>query len=1346
MAEAALAAAAASSAGTAAATFSTLATVALVSIYGSIAGSEKTPTAAAPAPAPAPAAPAPAPAAPAPAPARRSRSTAQPAGDARPAPPPGGDAGPAPPPGESPAAVATPAANLAAASGGAGDAAANAAQAAADAAQAAADAAAPGGDAAPAAARAATAADAAQAAAGAAADAAGAPGASADDVAAANAAEAAANAAQAAAAAAANAAAAPGGDPAQAAQAAANAADAADNAAQAAAAAGAGAPSPDLQQRIDGARAAAGAVPVPLPSAPPAEETPPTPTSEETCRERHEDIFNLLKFGTYRGIYVDQMTLTKDEIKQLLREVNFRPGITRMRRSIFGTTLQALLDDCRNPLGLRPVDDIALINRWITFFASLDVPLGYVPSIRYTPLDEAGRRKFTGPAAVAPPAPEAPPAVAPPAPEAPPTTAPPAPARFNVLPPGTRDAYHIIDPQADTRYKQWLNLKGEAPRKHGIPPPPPAEPTPAEESAAKLEEAKKKIATIQSDVEARKAAEAAQLPIGATASGQDPQNITWSRYGAVADGNCFYDSFLYATVPEHRGKSLGDRAVAANAFRKSVRENKAAILPHLRDVYALPTGESPIDDAELGRIFDEEVRAKEYASTQLAMAIARWKGQWLVIINGDSLARDATQIEPAKLVPGASDVPDDTHPAVTLSYLESIQHFEPVSINDQFTVPGAEYPDGLRAILESTQGAVVPVPPPSPPAPPVVPVPAEPMNKVDYMTARNDIAKSMATQMLDSLTAAQVAALPIWAQAMFKSSDNETYTLQTKAEFRRALEEMYKNDPEKLGRPSRESATRRVLKHISTGIRNLTRRNKPRVPPEFPEEGATFVEKPLPPGAPLPPHSRGIPVTRAVVPPAVVSKIVSDEYGSTPAPSPAESAAAPAAVPAAAPSAPSPRRRRGAPPPPGLPPPEVLAAATPLVAEPPVAAPAAVAEPPVAEPAAVAAPAAVAEPPVAEPAAVAAPAAVAEPLTPEQEEEVLEEIKRGTDPDLGIQRTPVMGKSAAREVIVQNVILPRYREIARRLRKQGRNTISRAEFDVIEDGDEQDMYKLLPSGMFQLKALDDEYGSFLYMPLRYRMWARIFQEENRTFFTPAEFRTRVVHARDRNKYFVRRGDDPIRHTYVLISPIEYHRRLEEAALGPRKTRTSSASAPAAAGAPAPAPALESAVAPVVEPTLTAPAAAGAPPPVAASPPRPPPLVAAAALKATPTEESVATVELAPTDNPAYKGVVLPPTVPDAELVRLRRRFNELEPTLKYREFAVLPKEDQQFYKFTNAWAGTGPVYEKRAPPGLFPLSRRSGGLRKKTFKSRRGKKTNGRGTRRRKDRANCSHKNPRRRT
>jgi hypothetical protein len=35
-------------------------------------------------------------------------------------------------------------------------------------------------------------------------------------------------------------------------------------------------------------------------------------------------------------------------------------------------------------------------------------------------------------------------------------------------------------------------------------------------------------------------------------------------------------------------------------------------------------------------------------------------------------------------------------------------------------------------------------------------------------------------------------------------------------------------------------------------------------------------------------------------------------------------------------------------------------------------------------------------------------------------------------------------------------------------------------------------------------------------------------------------------------------------------------------------------------------------------------------------------------------------------------------------------------------------------------------------------------LRKKTFKSRRGKKTNGRGTRRRKDRANRSHKNARR--
>jgi hypothetical protein len=99
----------------------------------------------------------------------------------------------------------------------------------------------------------------------------------------------------------------------------------------------------------------------------------------------------------------------------------------------------------------------------------------------------------------------------------------------------------------------------------------------------------------------------------------------------------------------------------------------------------------------------------------------------------------------------------------------------------------------------------------------------------------------------------------------------------------------------------------------------------------------------------------------------------------------------------------------------------------------------------------------------------------------------------------------------------------------------------------------------------------------------------------------------------------------------------------------------------------------------------------------------------------------------------------------ADVVEQRKRFAKLPQRLSKLEFNRLPDEDKIFYVLPAAWSGTF-EYEKRAPPGLFPLSRRKGGLRKKTFKSRRGKKTNGRGTRRRKDRANRSHKNARRRT
>lgn len=876
---------------------------------------------------------------------------------------------------------------------------------------------------------------------------------------------------------------------------------------------------------------------------------------------------------------------------------------------------------------------------------------------------------------------------------------------FNVLPRGSRDAYHIIDPQADTRYKQWLNLKGESPRKHGIPPPPPpppVEPTPAEKAAdsarrvaaasapgiaaAKLEEAKKKIAAIQSDVEARKAAEAAQLPIGATASGQDPQSITWSRYGAVADGNCFYDSFLYATVPEHRTKNLRDRAVAADAFREEVRNNQAAILPHLRDVYALPTGESPIDDAELGRIFEEEVRGKEYASTQLAMAIARWKGQRLVIINGDSLARDATQIEPAKLVPGASDVPDDTHPAVTLSYLESIQHFEPVSINDQFTVPGAEYPDGLRAILESTQGAVVPVPPspppPPPPVQPVVPIPAEPTNKVDYMTARADIAKSMATQMLDSLTAAQVAALPIWAQAMFKSSDNERYTLQTKTEFRQTLAEMFKD--EKVARQSKSSVTQRVRKYLST--RFTRRKEKPLVPrpgivvrestgapasaavPIELSDEVTFVQNPL--TAPVPPHLRG--TTR----PPVLSPAAAAALVPPPAPAPAP-VPPPVVVPAPAPA------------------PVVVPPPAPVPAPPP--APVVVPEPvPAPSPA---------------PAVVPAPTPAPAP-TPEAEAavEALVAEARANPPATRLEPVSLVtrqavGKQNARSLAV---LYGTWRDL---LAKRDPRVVTPAEYAGLSE-DERDMFTELPAGDFKLRE-QPEYVDFLKSGTMYKYWTRRLRDEGRDGIGPDEYEGLSNAVKLMFKPSSGAGD-----SFQLKTPSEYMAGKEfvlRASNERRKAEVAAAAAPA--------------------PTVSA----APPPPVAVAAPAPP------APKVTPTKKPVETVEW--TNNPMYKRTVPPPVVPSGELDRLRRRFNDpkLKPTLTSAEYKTLSDEDKRFYIFLNSWTGT-PLYEKRAPPGLFPLSRRKGGLRKKTFKSRRGKKTNVRGTRRRKDRANRSHSNPRRRT
>jgi hypothetical protein len=149
----------------------------------------------------------------------------------------------------------------------------------------------------------------------------------------------------------------------------------------------------------------------------------PPPSPEDVCRQRHQEIFDLLKFGTYNGVPVGQLSLTKSEIRQLLKDVSFRPGFTVMRRSIFGVTLQQLANDCKQPMGLQIVSEITNVVRWITYFLNVNVPVGYVGPLRTAPINDAIRRKFTQPPSVPEPA-AVPPAAAAPEPVAEPAEQP----------------------------------------------------------------------------------------------------------------------------------------------------------------------------------------------------------------------------------------------------------------------------------------------------------------------------------------------------------------------------------------------------------------------------------------------------------------------------------------------------------------------------------------------------------------------------------------------------------------------------------------------------------------------------------------------------------------------------------------------------------------------------------------------------------------------------------------------------------------------------------------------------------------------------------------------------------
>jgi hypothetical protein len=159
--------------------------------------------------------------------------------------------------------------------------------------------------------------------------------------------------------------------------------------------------------------------PAPIAVPPPAPEL----SAEEICRQRHQEIFDLLKFGTYNGVPVGDLTLTNSQRRELLKDVSFQPGITRMRRSIFGVSLQQLTQDCKQPMGLQIVSEITNVVRWLTYFVNVPVPIGYIAPLRTTPINDTIRRKFTAPAAPAAPvapAPAAPVAPAPaPAPAAP---------------------------------------------------------------------------------------------------------------------------------------------------------------------------------------------------------------------------------------------------------------------------------------------------------------------------------------------------------------------------------------------------------------------------------------------------------------------------------------------------------------------------------------------------------------------------------------------------------------------------------------------------------------------------------------------------------------------------------------------------------------------------------------------------------------------------------------------------------------------------------------------------------------------------------------------------------------
>lgn len=354
---------------------------------------------------------------------------------------------------------------------------------------------------------------------------------------------------------------------------------------------------------------------------------------------------------------------------------------------------------------------------------------------------------------------------------------------------GNRNAYHVprSSPSEPKVRKEWVSPTGEPPAVFVRPQP---EQSPEElarefeaalgpyaariraeqDESARIASAKTRVSNIAAATAVRQAAEAAEpslgfgpspfrkpgegpppTPAGAVEVGKelppqksDTQNLTWQRYGAIGNGDCFFDSFLYATSPDHRSKTWEDRANAAASARETMRYEKTAILAHLKRVFALAPPEFRItDDESLSTMFDTEMADGQYVSTQLAAAIVRTSGRRLVVINGDALREDSTRIEPvARGETGLSDVPEPEYETITLSYIRSSQHFEPVSINGELGVPGERYPDGLVALLKET--AVVPAATEAKtPEPPAIPVAAAEPTPEEEEAVISDLTKKL---------------------------------------------------------------------------------------------------------------------------------------------------------------------------------------------------------------------------------------------------------------------------------------------------------------------------------------------------------------------------------------------------------------------------------------------------------------------------------------------------------------------------------------------------------------------------------------------------------------------------